>query len=167
MVFPVQANKQSSPRKMGKKGKNKSKKPSDSSVVSSVGSVEAAQSSRSLVEAVSSPSTPKNGLSTLEIKLQGASVAIDGSSVVVDLNSEHDTQRKLKQVNNLPELFSTPPSELSLSYNLLFGSIADCIVGGGFKSYWEGLVMLNVAENDLTSLSGIEAMPALERLNAR
>ena len=153
---------------MGKKGKNKSKKPSDISVASSVGSVEAAQSSRSLVEAVSSPSTPKNGLSTLEIKLQGASVAIDGSSVVIDLNSEHDdTQKKVKQVNNLPELFSTPPSELSLSYNLLFGSIADCIVGGGFKSYWEGLVMLNVAENDLTSLSGIEAMPALERLNAR
>ena len=84
----------------------------------------------------------------------------------MDLNGD-DSEEKLKKVVGLPDFFTTPPSELSLSYNLLGGSIADCIVGGGVRSYWGALVMLNVAENGLTSLEGIEAMHALERLNAR
>ncbi|GMH62812.1 hypothetical protein TrRE_jg11642 [Triparma retinervis] len=150
---------------MGKKNKKKNKQSSGGSVASSAGSTEALPSSQALPELLPSPSTPKNGLSTLQVKLQHASVTIDGDRVVLDLNGD-DSEEKLKKVVGLPDFFTTPPSELSLSYNLLGGSIADCIVGGGVRSYWGALVMLNVAENGLTSLEGIEAMHALERLNA-
>lgn len=149
---------------MGKKNKKKSKQTLSTTTIPP----ENVESSvQTLVPQANPEPTPNfTGLSLLEMKLQSASVAIDASSVVLDLNSERDPEKKLKQVTNLPKFFRSSPTELSFSYNLLGGSVADCIIGDG-GSYWEKMVMLNVAENELTSLSGIEAMPALERLNAR
>lgn len=151
---------------MGKKNKKKKNAPPISVTVPTLSQPD--PDTRTAQDDESKPTLPASkGLSLLQMKLQNATISKQGDEVVLDLSSEtSDEQKKLTSIVSLPSLVPSPPSLLSLSYNLLSGSILECILGPDATDYYSRLVTLNIAENNLESLSGIESMVNLERLNA-